>query len=114
MADVQAAGGMATIGLGLGQVLAPQATAKVFGLDGLDSQATWLARLLGTANIAIGAMALDPDLRKPTEKYTNGVLLGNAAVTLAGAASGAISKRTAVLVLGFIAALAAAEATASD
>ena len=114
MADLQAAGGMATIGLGLGQALAPQATARVFGLGEFDGPSTWVARLLGTANIALGAMALDPGLRHSTAKYTNGVLLGNAAVTLAGAASGSIPKRTAVLVLGFIAGLAAAEATASS
>lgn len=112
MADLQAAGGVATIGLGLGQALAPQATARAFGLSELDAQGAWLARLLGTANVALGAMALDPGLRTSTQKYANGVLLGNAAVTLAAAASGGISKRTAVLVLGFVAGLAAAEAAA--
>ena len=113
MADLQAAGGWATIGLGLGQALAPQTTARAFGMDTLDAQGTWLARLLGTANIALGSMTLDEDLRGPTRKALNGVLVGNAVATVAGAASGAIPKRTAVLVLAFIAGLAAAE-TATD
>jgi hypothetical protein len=109
MTDLQTAGGYATIGLGLSQALVPQTAAKVFGLDELDGQGRWLARLLGTANVALGTMALDPDLREKTQVITYGVLAGNAAVTLGGAASGSLRKRTAVMVLAFLGALVAAD-----
>jgi hypothetical protein len=112
MTDLQTAGGWATIGLGASQVLVPQTTARVFGLDELDGQARWLARLLGTANVALGAIALDPDLREKTRTITYGVLAGNAAVTLGGATSGSLRKRTAVMVLAFLGALVAADVMA--
>ena len=113
MTDVARLASMSTIGLGLGQALAPQATAKAFGLRELDGQGVWLARLLGCANVALGSLGLKDDLSEQLTPTLNAVLAGNAAVTVAGAASGGISKRTAGLVLGFIAALAAADAAAA-
>ena len=113
MTDVARLASTSTIGLGLGQALAPQTTAKVFGLQQLDEQSVWLARLLGCANVALGSLGLKDDLRDDLTPTLNAVLAGNAAVTVAAAASGGISKRTAGLVLGFIAALAAADVAAA-
>jgi hypothetical protein len=112
MTDLRKIGSLATLGLGLGQALAPQATARAFGLAPLDGQGLWLARLLGTANVAFGAMGLDEDAQKATRTTLRGVLAGNAAVALAGAASGSVPKRTTAMVLAFVGALAAADATA--
>ena len=112
MADLGKAGSLATIALGLGQALAPRATGRAFGLAELDGQAVWLARLLGASNIALGSIGLDPDVRAKVQPTTYAVLAGHAASTLTSGRSGGIPKRTAGLVLGFVAALAAADVAA--
>ena len=111
--DVQKMASGAVVALGLGQALAPQATARLFGLSALDGQAVWLTRLLGASNVALGAMGLDDDLAEATTPSANAVMGGTAAITLLGGATGGIPKKTAGLVLAFVGALAVADAKAS-
>ena len=110
MTDLARVAALATMGLGASQALVPQTTAKVFGLDELNGQGVWLARLLGVANLALGAMSLDERLRAETDVYVYGLLAGNAVATVAATASGALPKRTAAMVLPFLAGLAGARA----
>ena len=109
MSDPQKAVGVAVFALGLSQALAPQTAARAFGLDPLDDQAAWVARLLGIANMGLASLSLDPSVRSSARTATRGVLAGNALATLAAGASGGIPKRTVGSVLAFVAALAAAE-----
>lgn len=109
MTDPQKAAGMAVTALGAAQLLATQTTARAFGLGALDAQSVWLARLLGATNIGLGLVAVDERSRQAAQSATRIVLAANAAATVLGARSGAISKRTAALVLAFVGAVAAAE-----
>lgn len=108
MQNVQTTAAAVSMAVGAADVLAPQATAKAFGLDELDGQARWLSRLFGSASIGLGVLTLDARTRDSTRTVMRGVLLTNAAVTVAGVASGSLSKRTGALALGYIGALAAA------
>lgn len=108
MADPKDIAGWATIALGASQLLAPQSTAKVFGLAELDDQSVWLTRLLGSSYVSIGAMALDGDIRERSKTITMTSLAGNAGVTLLAASRSGISARTAVMVVGFVGGLMSA------
>ena len=104
--QMQRATAMATIGLGAAQLLSPRQSGKVFGLGDIDDGRTlWLGRLLGCANIALGSAALNPTTRAAMRPQTIGMLGAEAAVTAAAGISGAIPRRAAVAVLGFIGAL---------
>src|SRR4051794_8004812 len=106
--ELQRAAAVATIGLGLSQALTPRAAGRAFGLGDLENDTSvWLARLLGAANVAIGAMGLDPKIREASRAHSLGLLGANATVTAVAAAQGRIPKRTAVSVLGFIGVLLA-------
>jgi hypothetical protein len=111
MADVTKVSSGAVLALGLGQALVPQVTARVFGLRELDGQAVWLARLVGTSNVALGAMGLDDDLADAVLPHTHAIMGGMAAATVVSGITGGIPKRSAALVLGFLAALAVADAS---
>jgi len=101
--ELQRAAALATIGLGLSQALTPRTAGRAFGLGEIeDDTSVWLARLLGAANVAFGAMGLDPKIREASRRHTLGLLGANAAVTAVAAAQGSIPKRTAVSVLGFV------------
>lgn len=107
--------GYATIALGASQVLTPRQAGKVFGMGDIsDGNTLWLARLLGVANIALGAAALNPAARQALRPQTVGVLAANAAVTVAAAAHGQIPRRTAVSVVAFVAALLPGALVAAD
>lgn len=108
MADPKDVAAWATVALGATQVLAPQTAAKVFGLERLDDQSVWLTRLLGSSYLAIGAMALDGDIRERSKSITMTNLAGNAAVTLLAASRSGISGRTALMVVGFVGGLMSA------
>ena len=102
----QRAAAMATIGLGASQLLTPRIAGKAFGLGDIsDGTTLWLARLLGCANIAIGAAGLNPASRAAIRAQTLGLLGAEAAVTAAAGVNGTIPRRTAVAVLGFMGAL---------
>ena len=104
--ELQRAASMATIGLGLSQALTPRTAGRAFGLGEIeDDTSIWLARLLGAANVTIGAMGLNPKIRDEARTHSLGLLGANAAMTTVAAAQGRIPKRTAVSVLAFIAAL---------
>lgn len=96
----------ATIALGVSQAVTPRQAGKAFGLGDLaDGNTVWLARLLGLANIGLGAAALNPATRAALRPQTVGLLGANAAVTVAAAARREIPARTALSVLAFVAAL---------
>ena len=109
MAELEKVAGYATIGLGLSQALTPRTAGKLFGLGELDGHAAWLTRMLGVAHVAVGSLALAPETRYATRTATRGLLAADAAVTVAAASSGSLPKRTAAMVLAFVAAVAAAD-----
>jgi hypothetical protein len=107
MADSQLLGGVATMALGAAQALTPQATARAFGMRPLDPQGVWLARLLGCSNLGLGSLSLDRETRNSTSTMQQAVMAAEAVATVAATASGVLPKRTGVMVLGFLGALAA-------
>jgi hypothetical protein len=104
-ADLKTASGYATLALGAAQALTPQLAARAFGLDPLDGDAEWLGRLLGIANLTLGALFLEDEVLERSKAQRLVLLGANAGVTALAAAKGAIPKRTAVSVLAFVAAL---------
>lgn len=103
--DLRAAAGYATLALGAAQAFTPQLAARAFGLDPLDGEGEWLARLLGVANLTLGSLFLEDDVLEHSKAQRLVLLGANAGVTLLAAAKGAIPKRTAISVLAFVAAL---------
>lgn len=102
----QRATAYATIALGASQALTPRTAGKMFGLGDIEDGTTlWLARMLGIANIGLGAAALNPAARDALRPQTVGLLAADAAATVVAAATGRIPVRTAVSVLVFVAAL---------
>jgi hypothetical protein len=107
MANNQMLGGVAIMALGAAQALTPQAAAKAFGMRPLDPQGVWLARLLGCSNLGLGSLSLNPETRAATGTMLDAILAAEAVVTVAATVSGTLPKRTGVMVLGFLGALAA-------
>ena len=103
--DLKSTAGYATMALGAAQAFVPQLAATAFGLEPLEDQAEWLGRLLGVANLALGALFLNDAVQEVSRNQRMALLAGNAGVTVLAAAKGAIPKRTAISVLAFVAAL---------
>jgi hypothetical protein len=108
--DLKSAAGYATMALGAAQAFTPQLAASAFGLEPLDGEAEWLARLLGLANLTLGALFLNESVQEQSRAYRLALLGANAGVTVLAAAKGAIPKRTALSVVAFVAALVPAAA----
>ncbi len=99
------------IGIGALSLIAPRLTAKLFLLDAkANPQLPYLARLFGSRELALGALTLASTGAARQRFVTAGIAVDGADVLtgLASTASGAVPKRT-----GLLLAVAAAGAVAA-
>jgi hypothetical protein len=100
----------ARIGLGVLALFAPGLASRVFGLDTSQRQLTYMFRMFGSREIALGAATLAAPAQLRQKIVCAGVAV-DAADAIAGALagrSGAVSQRTSVmLALPALAAVAA-------